>query len=286
MIQYMEEALNEAAANGRLDILIDFHRIYKKCYWYEQTSSLAAEYGHLDCLKYLHENGCSWNEHTCRCAALNGHLECLKYVHENGCPWNEWTCDAAAENGHFDCLKYAYENGCPYPKEVFSIIAKKILFPKWRTFFKCYQFIIYLKKRNANTALRIIIDTIINDNRSLVDRIVEINYKIDKYKKIADTSLLKQTRKVKAQLDQLRCFEKKSIKAVANVSNLTKQVHDDIPESSVGEDSTCIVCMVDPKSHLAVPCGHQLACKECSTKLNICPICRESVQQWIMVRVV
>ena len=25
---------------------------------------------------------------TCQCR-LNGHLECLKYAHENGCPWNE-----------------------------------------------------------------------------------------------------------------------------------------------------------------------------------------------------
>jgi hypothetical protein len=170
-----------------------------------------------------------------------------------------------------------------------STIVQKILIPKWRAIFKIYQFIIYLKKRNvqkANTALRIIIDTIINDNRSLVDRIVEINYKIDKYKEIADTSLLKQTRKVKAQLDQLRCFEKKSIKAVANVSNLTKQVHDDTPESSVSEDNTCIICMLESKSHLAVPCGHQLACKECSSELNMCPICRAPVQQWVMVRIV
>ena len=275
---------NYAAMNGNIECLKYAHE--NRCSWDEDTCFYAAENGHLECLKYAHENGCPWNEDTCEEAAKNGHLECLKYAHENGCPWDEDTCSHAAENSHLECLKYAHENGCPYPKEVFSIIAKKILFPKWRTFFKCYQFIIYLKKRNANTALRIIIDTIINDNRSLVDRIVEINLKIDKYQKIADKSLIKQTRKVKAQLDQLRCFEKKSIKTVANVSNLTKQVHDDIPESSVVEDSTCIVCMVDPKSHLAVPCGHQLACKECSTKLNICPICRESVQQWIMVRVV
>ena len=266
MKQYREETVNKAAANGRLDILIDFHRIYKnKCYWYEETCSIAAEYGHLDCLKYLHENGCPWNEYTCYSAALDGHLDCLKYLHENGCPWNEFTCryaalmgnleclkyahengcpwdryvcasaalygnveclkyahkngcpwssntcTCAAENGHIECLKYAYENGCPYPKEILSTIVKNILIPKWRAIFKIYQFIIYLKKRNvqkANTALRTIIDTIINDNRSLVDRIVEINYKIDKYKEIADKSLLKQTRKVKAQLDQLRCLKR------------------------------------------------------------------------------
>ena len=46
-------------------------------------------------------------------AAKNGHLECLKYAHENGCPWDGETCSEAAENGHLECLKYARENGCP-----------------------------------------------------------------------------------------------------------------------------------------------------------------------------
>ena len=30
--------------------------------------------------------GCPWDKWTCRAAAENGHLECLKYAHENGCP--------------------------------------------------------------------------------------------------------------------------------------------------------------------------------------------------------
>ena len=30
-----------------------------------------------------------------------------------------------------------------------------------------------------------------------------------------------------------------------------------LPESTIGGDTTCIVCMVHPKSHIAVPCGHQ-----------------------------
>ena len=47
-------------------------------------------------------------------AAEGGHLECLKYAHENGCPWDEWTCSMAAFNGHLECLKYAHENGCPW----------------------------------------------------------------------------------------------------------------------------------------------------------------------------
>ena len=51
---------------------------------------------------------------SCTAAARGGHLECLKYLHENGCPWDEETCGRAAAFGHLECLKYLYENGCPW----------------------------------------------------------------------------------------------------------------------------------------------------------------------------
>ncbi len=65
--------------------------------------------GHLECLRYAHENGCPWGENTCHTAACNGHLDCLRYAHENGCSWDKYTCDDAAENGHLECLRYAHE---------------------------------------------------------------------------------------------------------------------------------------------------------------------------------
>ena len=52
-------------------------------------------------------------EYSTIIAARNGHLECLKYAHENGCPWDKFTCADAARNGHLECLKYAHENDCP-----------------------------------------------------------------------------------------------------------------------------------------------------------------------------
>ena len=76
------------------------------------SCTIAASNGHLDCLKYAHENGCSWNAYTCKIASRNGYLNCLKYAHENGCEWNKHTYKAALYR-HQDCLKYAIENGCP-----------------------------------------------------------------------------------------------------------------------------------------------------------------------------
>ncbi len=84
---------------------------------------LAAINGHLDCLKYAHENGRSWGEETCESAAYHGHLDCLKYAHENGCPLGRDICIYAASNGHLDCLKYAHENGCPWDDQICGFAA-------------------------------------------------------------------------------------------------------------------------------------------------------------------
>jgi hypothetical protein len=51
-------------------------------------------------------------------AAANGHLEVLKYAHENGCPWNQTMCSEAARNGQLEVLKYGHEDGCPWPADV------------------------------------------------------------------------------------------------------------------------------------------------------------------------
>ena len=107
----------------------------------KDTCANAAYNGHLDCLKYAHENGCPWDErihaqmqhtmgiqialnmlmkmaahgirYTCSSAAYNGHLDCLKYAHENGCPWDKNMLLNAAYEDILDCLKYAHENGAP-----------------------------------------------------------------------------------------------------------------------------------------------------------------------------
>ena len=57
------------------------------------------------------------------------------------------------------------------------------------------------------------------------------------------------------------------------------------PESTIGGQTTCIICFVNPKSHAAVPCGHQSACGDCSAKMTECPICRKTALMWMHVRV-
>ena len=51
------------------------------------------------------------------------------------------------------------------------------------------------------------------------------------------------------------------------------------PESTIGGQTTCIVCFANAKSHLAVPCGHQCACGPCSARMESCPICRAPITE-------
>ena len=71
---------------------------------------------------------------------------------------------------------------------------------------------------------------------------------------------------------------------LADVGNLTGR--NDAPESTIGGQTTCIVCMVGAKTHLAVPCGHQSVCADCAGRIRECPYCREPVQLWVQQRLV
>ena len=58
-----------------------------------------------------------------------------------------------------------------------------------------------------------------------------------------------------------------------------------VPESTIGGQTTCIVCFVNLKSHAAVPCGHQCACGDCARQMRECPVCRTPAREWMQVRV-
>lgn len=75
--------------------------------------------GDLESFK-KHEHDCSPKIiHTTFLSAIhNGHLDCIRYMVENGYVdvTNKPYCDIAAKRGHLDCLKYLYESGCQFTK--------------------------------------------------------------------------------------------------------------------------------------------------------------------------
>ena len=72
-----------------------------------ELCALAAKYGDLKVLKYLHEHKYAWDERTCNFAEQNGHLECFKYAYELDCPWSRTTKNI---KGHRDIIEYMNKN--------------------------------------------------------------------------------------------------------------------------------------------------------------------------------
>ena len=71
---------------------------------------------------------------------------------------------------------------------------------------------------------------------------------------------------------------------LADVGDITGR--NSVPESTLGGETTCIVCFVRPKTHLAVPCCHLCACGACAAQMQLCPYCRVPVQMWAQPRMV
>ena len=128
---------SEVARTNKLELL-KWAREEKECKWDGRTIEVVAFKGNLEMVKYCVANECPMNERACAFAADGGHLEVLKYLHEEAkAPWewctatcadekghlhileylverkydkfDEWACMYVAEKGHLDCLKYLHE---------------------------------------------------------------------------------------------------------------------------------------------------------------------------------
>jgi hypothetical protein len=110
----------KVAEMNKLEYLVWLREV-KNCDWNSWTIDSAAMQGNLAMVKYCVDNGCPMDERVCEVAASEGHLDVLKYVHENAqslgfgdcCPSNEMTCHFAHLNNHVDCLNYLIEQKCP-----------------------------------------------------------------------------------------------------------------------------------------------------------------------------
>ena len=127
VLDFWMDVIRRAAYKGNLDVLVWIKNIIDPEKWIRRIDglrffsksvfSVAARGGQLKVLQWLRsENGgkCHWAEATSRVAASEGHIELLKWAHQNGCPWNEGTCTGAARNGNLELLKWVRKKGCPW----------------------------------------------------------------------------------------------------------------------------------------------------------------------------
>ncbi|CAL6324060.1 unnamed protein product [Bathycoccus prasinos] len=109
-------ACANAAAGGHLETLKYLHE-EAKAPWDSWTARCVAESGHLHILEYLVE--CKFDKYSewvCTCAAESGHLDCLKYLHETAkAPWDCEAVYCARMNNQIECLRYLLDNNCPLP---------------------------------------------------------------------------------------------------------------------------------------------------------------------------
>jgi hypothetical protein len=105
-----------AARNGHLEMLKYLHEEVKAP-WDSSTADWAAENGHLHILEYLVERKYDkYDEWACENAARNGHLDCLQYLHETAkAPWDSEAVFEAHENNQTECVQYLLDNNCPLP---------------------------------------------------------------------------------------------------------------------------------------------------------------------------
>ena len=139
------ETINAVAEHGNLEMLK--YCVANECPVDESACGIAAQFGHLECLKYLHEEAkVPWDEYTAvwaagkgqlhileylverkydkydtlaceRAASYGPHLDCLKYLHETAkAPWDEDAVWEAHHNNQTECLQYLLDNNCPLPE--------------------------------------------------------------------------------------------------------------------------------------------------------------------------
>ena len=109
-------ACTNAASGGHLEVLKYLHE-EAKVPWGWMTANFAAQNGHLHILEYLVERKFDkYNEEACYRAAKYGHLDCLKYLHETAkAPWDSRAVRYAHKNDQTECVQYLLDNNCPLP---------------------------------------------------------------------------------------------------------------------------------------------------------------------------
>ena len=96
----------KVALTNKLELL-KWVREEKKCRWDAGTIEAAAKKGNLEMVKYCVANERPINEKACAWAARCGHLEVLKYLHEEvKAPWESCTSSWAAGGGNLHILEY------------------------------------------------------------------------------------------------------------------------------------------------------------------------------------
>jgi len=92
---------------GSLNIIKWYSKNYNELFT-PSTMDWAADYGHLEIIKWLHANGYNGTTDAMNYASLHGYLNIVKWLHANGYNCTTDAMDYAAENGHLNVVKWLH----------------------------------------------------------------------------------------------------------------------------------------------------------------------------------
>jgi flagellar biosynthesis GTPase FlhF len=49
------------------------------------------------------------------------------------------------------------------------------------------------------------------------------------------------------------------------------------------QENSCCICLIEPKTHACVPCGHKKYCEKCIGCIKVCSICKAEVKKKIKI---
>ncbi len=108
-------AAKSAARNGHVGTLKLIRQGVSLTYLeWKLVTAASSEYGQVECLRYLHEEGGVIDMLALLAAARGGQLESMKYLYEFGYSWDSFVAHMAASRGHLNCLQFAIEHGCTW----------------------------------------------------------------------------------------------------------------------------------------------------------------------------
>ena len=122
-LQHDYSAIHKLVVRGRLEMLQwymarlevenfpDFINYNKN---FCLNTKRAAQYGHLEMLKWMMENGFKFAVDALTAAAARGHLECVVYLRERGCNMTPTVSKVTVNHLQIHVLRWVIENGCKW----------------------------------------------------------------------------------------------------------------------------------------------------------------------------
>lgn len=111
-----DEILFAAVCDGNMGVVEWIYKNYPETHTQitiEKAIEYAADYGHLEIIKFMMKNGGEVTEDTLCLAARGGHLDIVKFLDENDIT-SAYADKEAASAGHLEVVKYLQKHGDGY----------------------------------------------------------------------------------------------------------------------------------------------------------------------------